>query len=150
MTGTPSPAFTFIEVLLALAIVAVLAALAYPNFRAAREQARIAEAVTDIRAIESRIASFELQNRALPQTLSQAGWRKNDPWGRSYRYLPFNRLDWVGRARLDRFRVPINSTYDLYSMGPDHLTVPPLVLPPSWDDIVRANDGGFVGLASRY
>ena len=52
--------------------------------------------------------------------------------------------------RKDRFLVPINSCYDLYSMGKDGQSVPPLTAKASWDDIVRANDGAFVGLAWQY
>jgi general secretion pathway protein G len=52
-------------------------------------------------------------------------------------------------ARRDRFLVPLNSTFDLYSTGPDGSTVPPLSGPGS-DDIIRANDGGYIGLASKF
>jgi general secretion pathway protein G len=46
--------------------------------------------------------------------------------------------------------VPVNSTFDLYSLGPDGKSSPPFTAAPSQDDIVRANDGGFIGLASDY
>lgn len=52
--------------------------------------------------------------------------------------------------RKDRFLVPINSDFDLYSMGKDRETVAPLTAKKSHDDIVRANDGAFVGLASEF
>jgi general secretion pathway protein G len=35
-------------------------------------------------------------------------------------------------------------------MGADGASVGPLTAAPSRDDIVRANDGGFVGLASEF
>ena len=53
-------------------------------------------------------------------------------------------------ARKDRFLVPVNSTFDLYSMGPDGESVPPFTAAKSRDDIVRANDGGYVGRASGF
>ena len=53
-------------------------------------------------------------------------------------------------ARKDRFLVPINSTYDLYSVGKDGKTVAALTAKASKDDIVRANDGAFIGLAVKY
>lgn len=133
-----------------MVIVGVTASIVVPSWWGARERARIAEAVADIRAIEAAIAEYQFANRDLPPSLEAVGWRRLDPWGRPYEYLPFNRTDWLAKARLDRFRVPINSTYDLYTIGPDARSVPPLVLPPSWDDVVRGNDGAFVGLASRY
>jgi general secretion pathway protein G len=52
--------------------------------------------------------------------------------------------------RKDKNLVPINSEYDLYSVGPDGDSVPPLTAQPSRDDIVMANDGKFIGLASDY
>jgi general secretion pathway protein G len=46
--------------------------------------------------------------------------------------------------------VPINSDFDLYSVGKDGQSQDPLTAPVSRDDIVRANNGRFVGLASTY
>ena len=56
----------------------------------------------------------------------------------------------VGGARKDKFLVPLNSLYDLYSLGKDGESVPPLAAKASWDDIIMANDGGFVGLAKDF
>ncbi len=52
--------------------------------------------------------------------------------------------------RKDRFLVPINSDYDLYSKGKDGESKAPLSPKVSHDDIIRANDGAFVGLASEF
>ena len=46
--------------------------------------------------------------------------------------------------------MPINSTYDLYSMGADGRTALALTASYSLDDVVRANDGSYIGLASSY
>jgi general secretion pathway protein G len=46
--------------------------------------------------------------------------------------------------------VPINSDYDLYSEGKDGNSAPPLGAAQSLDDVVRANDGGYVGLAANF
>jgi general secretion pathway protein G len=46
--------------------------------------------------------------------------------------------------------VPLNSDYDLYSSGPDGESRSPLTAAPSRDDIVRANNGGYIGLAGEY
>ena len=69
-----------------------------------------------------------------------------DPWGRAYVYVPFP----SGAPRVDRFGVQVNSTYDLYSLGADGVTSNSLNAASSFDDIVRANDGGFLAQASRY
>ena len=56
----------------------------------------------------------------------------------------------IGGARKDRFLVPINSDFDIYSMGRDGQTVAPLTAKKSHDDIIRASDGGFYGLAAYF
>ena len=48
------------------------------------------------------------------------------------------------------FLVPLNSDFDLYSMGPDGESEPPLSRPVSRDDIIVANDGDFIGIAKDY
>ncbi|MFO0774683.1 MAG: pilin [Nitrospiraceae bacterium] len=54
------------------------------------------------------------------------------------------------KPRKDRFLHPINSDYDLYSMGKDGESVEPLTAKKSHDDVIRANDGAFVGLAAQF
>ena len=56
----------------------------------------------------------------------------------------------IALARKDRFLVPINSDFDLYSVGPDGETHATLNNPVSRDDIIRAADGGFYGLAEKF
>jgi general secretion pathway protein G len=55
-----------------------------------------------------------------------------------------------GKPRKDHFLHPINSDFDIYSMGRDGDTVAPLTANKSHDDIIRANDGGFYGLAANF
>ena len=52
--------------------------------------------------------------------------------------------------RKDRFLVPINSDFDLYSMGKDRISQIPLTAKASRDDIIRANDGAYIGLAYAF
>jgi general secretion pathway protein G len=73
-----------------------------------------------------------------------------DPWGNAYQYLNFADIMGVGQVRKDRNLVPINTDFDLYSMGRDGASQPPLTANTSRDDIVRANDGRFVGKAEDY
>jgi general secretion pathway protein G len=54
------------------------------------------------------------------------------------------------KPRKDRFLVPINSDYDLYSMGPDGQSNEPLTVPVSRDDIIRASNGAYVGIAENF
>jgi general secretion pathway protein G len=56
----------------------------------------------------------------------------------------------TGQVRKDRFLVPINSDYDLYSVGPDGMSASPLTAKISQDDIIRASDGLFIGRACDF
>jgi general secretion pathway protein G len=56
----------------------------------------------------------------------------------------------IALARKDRFLVPINSDYDLYSMGADGESRPQLHNAVSRDDVIRARDGAYVGLAESF
>jgi general secretion pathway protein G len=84
--------------------------------------------------------------------LADIPWTELDPWGNPYQYLKIEGApkSVIGSARKDRFLVPLNSTYDLYSKGPDGASKPPLNAAVSRDDILRANDGQYVGLAAGY
>ena len=52
--------------------------------------------------------------------------------------------------RRDRYLFPLNTDYDLFSLGPDHRTATSLGEQVGYDDVIRANNGGFFGLASDY
>jgi general secretion pathway protein G len=88
----------------------------------------------------------------LPDDLSGIGRAgKLDPWGFPYVYYKFPTGNGnPGGARKDRFLVPVNSTYDLYSIGPDGASSPPFTAAKSQDDVVRASDGDYIGLASKF
>lgn len=131
---------------LTLAILGTLTAIVVPYARDYLDRARVAQAVSDIAAIQSDLQGYD----PLPETLAQIGrGGMLDPWGNAYRYLKLSTAK-MGAARKDKFLVPLNSDYDLYSTGKDGATAAPLTAASSRDDIVRANDGGFIGLASRY
>jgi len=143
--------FSLSELVLAIAIVAVLGLVAAPSYSNYVERTRVSQAVVDIVAINALVKSYYQDNRDYPNSLSQIGaGGRLDPWGRAYVYHVFRTPADLGTARKDKNLVPINSEYDLYSMGRDHDSRPPLLAKQSRDDVVRANDGAFVGLASSY
>ena len=143
--------FTLVELLIAMAVILTLAALAVPNLMAALDQARIARAVGDIDTLEDEIALYQTINGRLPDDLSQIGYGNYpDPWGNPYQYLNHSTMKGNGKARKDRFLVPLNSDYDLYSMGKDGKSQPPITSKDSQDDIIRASNGSYVGLASQF
>jgi general secretion pathway protein G len=136
-----------------VALIATLVAIAAPLYADVTERARVAKAIADVRVLESEIAAFEERTGRLPLDLAEIGRATlRDPWGGGYQYLNFATAGpgWRGQARKDRFLVPLNSTYDLYSLGKDGKSQTPLTAKASQDDVVRANDGGYVGLASSY
>ncbi len=143
--------FTLIELLIVISIMLTIAAMAIPSLLSAINQARIARAVEEISAMETDILGYDVTYGQLPDSLSQIG-RPNflDPWGNAYQYLNHSTMKGNGKARKDRFLVPLNSDYDLYSDGKDGQSASPITAAKSQDDIIRANDGGYVGLASQY
>jgi general secretion pathway protein G len=145
------PGFTLVELLIAMAIILTIAAIAVPNLIAAMELARVAKAIGDIKAIESGITLYEVIYGQLPDDLSQIGYGGYmDPWHNPYEYLNETTMKGNGQARKDRFLVPLNSDYDLYSDGKDGQSVSPITAKPSQDDIIRASDGSYTGLASDF
>jgi general secretion pathway protein G len=144
-------AFTLVEFMIVLAILTVLVSIALPAYDNYRERVRIAQAVIDIGHIQTLINLFVDDNRSPPDDLAQIGQGGTlDPWGNPYQYLNLVTLKGKGNARNNRNLVPINSDFDLYSMGKDGASVGPLTAQASRDDIVRANDGRFIGLAKDY
>ena len=141
---------TLLELAFTLVVAGLLAAIAVPAYRAYAERARVSQAVADIAEISGRIQRFHTVNFRLPASLAEAGAADfRDPWGRPYAYLEFTPTN-RGARRKDRNLVPINSEYDLYSSGPDGQTRPPLAVPVSRDDVVRARDGSFIGKAADF
>src|SRR5437867_5964113 len=140
-----SVGFTLIELLIAMAIGVTIASLAVPAVVGSIESARVARCVGEVRALEGDIAAYQTANdEVLPNGLADIKRDTlRDPWGSQYQYLNFANVIGKTAMRKDRFLVPINSDYDLYRMGKDRQTLPPLTTTVGQDDIVRANDGGF-------
>ena len=134
----------------------MLAAIGVPVYNGYIDNARNCAAIAGIREIEGPLISFMADSGNPPDTLAQVGLStKLDPWGRPYQYLRLQGVDekktFMGLlAERDRFTNPLNTDFDLYSMGKDGASQPPLTVKDSHDDIVRSNNGAFIGLASDY
>jgi general secretion pathway protein G len=117
-------AFTLIELLCVLVILAVLAAVVVPKFTNRTEQAKNTAAQADIRVLEGMIDAFQVDTgrfptndeglRALVESPANVkNWQgpyikkgvPNDPWGNPYVYR------YPGTHQ--------QNGYDLFSMGPD-------------------------------
>jgi general secretion pathway protein G len=147
-------ALTLIELLLTIAILGTLSAIAIPMYTGYLDKQRNTTALVDIKNIESQIERFKALSGMPPNDLAEAGIAaQNDPWGHSYQYVRLQGLskhDQDAKCRWDKFDKPLNYDYDLYSMGKDGKTKPKLTDKDSCDDIIRANGGAYVGLASAY
>ena len=116
-------AFTLVELLLVLVILATLAAIVIPKFAGRSEQAKLTAAQSQISSFQMALDAFEVDNGFYPKSgnlnslVDQPGNCSNwkgpylakgiplDPWGNSYVY------DYPGKHNANG--------YDLLSMGPD-------------------------------
>jgi general secretion pathway protein G len=118
-------AFTLIELLLVLVILASLAALVVPKFTQRAAQARLTAAAADIATLSGEVDSFQIQCGRYPSTeeglrvlleqpANTPGWQgpyltksalPKDPWGNPYNYR------YPGQHNVNGF--------DLWSFGPD-------------------------------
>ena len=141
------------ELMITLVIVSLLTSIAVPAYDKFAQRAKNSRAIGDMGVITIEIGKFQLRNNnALPDLLADlAVVIPLDPWGTPYSYLnivtagPGN-----GQFRKDKNLNPLNTDYDLYSSGKDKDSAGPLNAKQSRDDIVRANNGAFLGLAEDY
>jgi len=145
-----SPGFTLIELMMTVVLVGILVAVALPFYKGYKQRVRVAQAVTDITAMSAVASNYWNDNHAYPATLADIGFAgKLDPWG--YPYVYYN-IDSGGRgaARKDHALNPLNTDFDLYSVGADGATKPQITQTDSLDDVIRASNGAFCGLASAF
>jgi len=136
--------YTLIEIMIIVAILGTLTAMAVPNYLKYREKGTVALAITDIRIIEKQIAVYAIDTGGLPDSLNDLSISNTiDPWNNPYQYLRIDGGDVKGKGKMRK-------DHFLYSMGKDGKSQSPFTARASQDDIVRANNGGFVGLVSDY
>ena len=129
-------------------IIGTLSTMAAPTLQRAREQAQVGAAIAEISILQAELAIYIEINFGPPVSLAaidRAGLI--DPWGYPYVY---NVVTGPGGVRKDKFMVPLNTDYDLYSVGADGESVGPLSAKKSKDDVIRALNGGYIGLASNF
>jgi general secretion pathway protein G len=143
---------TLLELLFAVLVLGILTTAGVAGYQRYVARAQTARAIADISEIQLAVDKFELNNGgALPDSLADVGFGGQlDPWGNAYQYLNFANIMGMAEVRKDRNLVPINTDFDLYSVGPDGDSQAPLTAAASRDDIVRANDGRFIGKAEDY
>ncbi len=105
--STQQSGFTLIEIMVVVVILGILASVVVPRIMDNPDKARVAKAQNDIRALESAMDIFRLDNFAYPTTdqglealvqkpsSGAANWKdggyvkklNKDPWGNQYLYL---------------------------------------------------------------
>jgi len=144
--------FSVIELLITVAIIGILSSILVPTLNDQLEKDKNKQAEADIAVMSALIGNYIVEHGIPPDNLAQVGvGGKLDPWGRPYVYLNvFTDTSGPPHPRKDHFLHPLNTDYDLCSMGPDGKSKPPLTAGASRDDIIRANNGGYIGLAADY
>jgi general secretion pathway protein G len=143
--------FTIIELLMAVAIIGILAAIAIPFYAGYQKQAKIGTATSDIAAISLKLNAYIGDHGIGPLTLAGVHCENYlDPWGRPYKYFNIKTATGKGQMRKDRFMVPINTYFDLYSVGMDGQSASALTAAASRDDVIYAHDGEYIGPAEGF
>ena len=131
-TPANTKGFTLIEIMVVIVILGILAAVVVPNIMSRPDEARITKTKQDVRALETALDLYKLDNYVYPTTdqglealiekptsPEPPGWKEGgyidrlplDPWKQPYQYLSPG----------------VNASIDIYSLGPDQQ--------PSGDDI---------------
>ena len=148
-----SAGFGLLELMVVIVVVGLLTTLAVPAYNGFVDKARIKSAIGDIGSLHIKLEEFRIKNNdQLPANLNELNMDvPTDPWDQPYQYLNIQAAGpGAGGLRKDGQLNPLNTDYDLYSLGADGSSSGPLSAQASRDDIVRANNGAFIGLGEDY
>ncbi len=115
-------AFTLIELLLVMVILAILAAVVVPKFTGRTQQAQIAAAKSDIASLKLALTAFETDNSRFPTQEEGLNALVNKPadldtW--KHAYIEQVRKDPWGHDYIYRYPSQTGKDFDLLSGGPD-------------------------------
>ena len=142
--------FTLIEVIIAITIMAIISTIASVTYQGHIESRNISKAISQISHVATILDNYIHQNRHYPDSLSDIGLDDLlDPWENPYQYN-IAEDPCAEMSRKDHNISTLNTDYDLYSMGKDGTSVSLLSSETSRDDVIRANNGNYIGLATEY
>lgn len=147
------PGLTMLELMIVIVIIGILSSITIPIFLSSKEKAKLAAAISEIKLLEKMIYNYNIDYGSYPENLNDLSLKTlKDPWGNPYQYLKIEGRTrrGLGPLRKDRGMVPVNTDYDLYSIGKDGQSRTSFRPKVSHDDIVRANNGRYIGLVSEY
>ena len=146
-------AFTLIEISLTLLVVALIYTTVMPAYMHMSDSSKSNKVEEELEELSTQIKDYFNKNGDYPDSLADIVFPVPlDPWGNPFQYTKIKNAGSKskGKLRKDKNLVPINSDYDLYSMGPDGKSVPPLTGMASKDDIIRGRNGLYYGPADEY
>ena len=141
--------FTLAESMLATVLVAYCANASVGLISTRIDSARVEQTKQDLARIQATVEAYRAVHHDLPGSLAELQPKiPLDPWGHPYEYVNFELSGTQGQRAFDG--LPINSEYDLYSRGADGRSDANLRTDSGRDDIIRARDGSYIGLAADF
>ena len=143
---------TVVELLLSLALAGTIAAILIPSFASHAREVRLRAGMMSLRTISTDISIYKDIHGTLPESLDDLPRVvANDGWGRQFVYVKLEgKPNSTGLSRKDHWLNPVNTDYDLYSLGADGDTHPQLSVGAGRDDVIRGQNGAYYGLAEGY
>ncbi|MEO1034977.1 MAG: prepilin-type N-terminal cleavage/methylation domain-containing protein [Pseudomonadota bacterium] len=143
--------FTLMELMIVVALVALLGSFALPAYTGYIDNARVGKAIQDMGRISLELQKFQTENDgALPESLEQLGLGDmRDPWGKQYIYLAMTPEMKKGPKRKGPTNQPLNTDFDLVSRGADGKSSKKILNGQAHDDVIRAYNGSYLGLAEE-
>ena len=98
-------AFTLIELLIVVAIIAILAAIAVPNFLEAQTRAKVARIVNDFRTMKTALETYRIDNNIYPETDLGGTQISTQGFGVYRLTTPISYLTSIAKSPFDEFKI---------------------------------------------